>query len=221
MNPIIRFWRSTIGQRVLMALTGIIGIGFVILHMVGNLQIFQGPEKLNGYSHMLHGPLNELLWVARVVLLVAVIVHIWMAYKVTVRNAAARPVEYQKREPQVSTWAARTMRWGGVLLLIFIPFHILNITTGDIHPGGTFVPGDVYGNLTANFRLWWMTAFYVLAMGALGLHLFHGAWSSWRTLGIAKPSDKPLHRDIAALVAVVVALGFALVPLSIFFGWVR
>ncbi|MGH7591157.1 MAG: cytochrome B, partial [Gemmatimonadales bacterium] len=108
-----------------------------------------------------------------------------------------------------------------VLLLIFIQFHILNITTGDIHPGGAFVPGDVYGNLTANFKLWWMTAFYVLAMGALGLNLFHGAWSAWRTLGIAKPSARPLHRDVAALVAIIVELGFALVPLSIFFGWVR
>ena len=224
MNPITRLWRSTIGQKVLMALSGIIGIGFVIVHMAGNLQIFPafgGPEKLNGYSHLLHGPLNELLWIARVVLIAAVITHVVMAYRLTVRNAVARPVGYQKKEPQVSTWGARTMRWGGVLLLIFIPFHILNITTGTIHPGGPFVPGDVYGNLTTNFRVWWMTVFYLLAMVALGLHLFHGAWSSWRTLGIAKPGPKPLHRDIAALVAIVVALGFALVPLSIFFGWVR
>lgn len=221
MNPFTRLWRSTIGQKVLMAVSGIIGIGFVIAHMVGNLQIFQGPDKLNGYSHLLHGPLNELLWVARVVLLAAVVVHVISAYRLTVRNAAARPLGYERREPQVSTLAARTMRWGGVLLLLFIPFHILHITTGTIHPGGVFTPGDVYGNLTATFKVWWVVLFYVLAMAALGLHLFHGAWSAWRTLGIAKPGAKPLHRDVAALVAIVVALGFALVPVSVFLGWVR
>lgn len=221
MNPLARLWRTTIGQKVLMALSGIIGIGFVIVHMAGNLQIFEGPAKLNGYSHILHGPLNELLWVARVILIAAVVVHVVMAYRLTRRDHAARPVDYRDREPQVSTWAARTMRWGGVLLVIFIPLHILHITTGTIHPGGTFVPGDVYGNLTTTFRVWWVVLFYVAAMVALGFHLFHGAWSSWRTLGITRPSPRPLHRDIAALVAVVVAVGFALVPVSIFLGWVR
>ncbi|MFI5236211.1 MAG: succinate dehydrogenase, partial [Gemmatimonadales bacterium] len=151
MNTLVRFWRSTIGQKVLMALTGLIGVGFVLAHMVGNLQIFQGADKLNGYSHLLHGPLNEVIWAMRAVLLVAVVVHIVMAYRLTVRNAAARPIDYADRQPQVSTWAARTLRWGGVLLLIFIPFHLLHITTRAIHPGVTAPNADLYSYLVSTF----------------------------------------------------------------------
>src|SRR5215475_765163 len=130
------FYRSTIGKKIIMGITGLIGIGFVILHVAGNLQAFEGPAKLNSYSAMLHGPLNELLWVLRVVLIVAVVLHVMMAYQLTRLSSAARPVAYQRKTPQVATLASRTMKWGGVLLLVFIVFHILHFTTETVDPGG-------------------------------------------------------------------------------------
>ncbi len=220
----VQFYRSTIGKKIIMAATGLIGIAFVIGHMAGNLQAFVGPDKLNAYGALLHGPLGELLWVVRSVLIVAVVLHVLMAYQLTMRARAARPVGYQKRDPQVSTWASRTMRWGGVLLLVFIILHLLHFTTGQVDPahayGGVGTDGhrDVYGNLVASFRIWWVSAFYMLAMIFLGLHLYHGAWSSVRTLGYAKSSPHPLHRRIALVVAVIVWLGFTVVPLGVLVG---
>ena len=219
MHRLAEFWRSTIGKKVVMAVTGIIGIGFVLAHIAGNLLIFRGPEAINGYSAMLHGPANELLWVARVVLLVSVILHITAAYQLTQRSHAARPQGYVKREPQVSTYASRLMRWGGVLLLVFIVFHILHFTTGTIRPG-TFVPGDVYTNVVSSFRIWWVALFYMVSMAFLGLHLYHGAWSSFRTIGTRGRSPNPLQRRIAATIAVVVWLGFTLVPLAVWTGMI-
>jgi succinate dehydrogenase / fumarate reductase cytochrome b subunit len=221
---LVQFYRSTIGKKIIMAVTGLIGIAFVIGHMAGNLQAFVGRDKLNAYGALLHGPLAELLWLVRLVLIVAVLLHILMAYQLTMRARAARPIEYEQRHPQVSTWASRTMRWGGVLLLVFIVLHILHFTTGQVDPAGwrgrldRAGRHDVYGNLVASFRIWWVAAFYVLAMIFLGLHLYHGAWSSVRTLGYAKPSPHPLHRRIALIVAVVVWLGFTIVPLGVFAG---
>jgi len=223
----LSFYRSTIGKKIIMGVTGLIGVAFVILHMAGNLQAFVGQGKLNSYSAMLHGPLNELLWVVRVVLIVAVVLHVIMAYQLTQRSAAARPIGYQKREPQVSTLAARTMKWGGVLLLVFIILHILHFTTQTIDPAGwrgmADVHGDrdVYGDIVASFHIWWVAAFYIIAMVALGLHLYHGAWSSVRTLGYAKPSANPLHRRIALGVAIIVWLGFTLVPVGVIVGLIR
>ena len=215
------FWDSSVGKKAVMAVTGLIGIAFVIGHMVGNLQVFQGAERLNAYGALLHGPLNELLWVARVVLLAAVVLHVTAAWQLTQRDRAARPVAYRSRAPQVSTLASRTMRWGGVLLLVFIVVHILHFTTGTIRPAGTFTPGDVYANVTGSFRIWWVTLFYVVAMAALGLHLYHGAWSSVRTLGAERPAKNLRSRPVAIVGAVVVAAGFVAVPVAVAFGWVK
>jgi len=214
------FWHSTIGKKVVMAVTGIIGIGFLIAHVVGNLMIFRGPVVLNDYSHFLHGPAGELLWLVRVVLIVAVILHIIAAWQLTQRSHAARPVGYARREPQISTIASRLMRWGGVILLVFIVFHILHFTTGTIRPAGTFEEGNVYSNVVASFRIWWVVLFYVIAMAFLGLHLYHGAWSSVRTLGATGESPDPFHRRASATLAILVWLGFTLVPLAVFFGLV-
>ncbi len=203
-----------------MAVTGLIGIVYVIGHMVGNLQVFQGAEKINQYAAVLHGPLKSAVWAARVVLLAAVVLHVVAAWQLTRLDRAARPVGYVRRAPQVSTLASRTMRWGGVLLLAFIVFHILHFTTGTVQPA-PFVAGDVYGNLVGGFRVWWVALFYLVSMAALGFHLFHGAWSSARTLGASQPTGRPFRRPVAAFVAVLVAAGFAIVPLAVFFGVVR
>jgi succinate dehydrogenase / fumarate reductase cytochrome b subunit len=217
----LRFYRSTVGKKILMAVSGIIGILFLILHMLGNLQIFEGAAKINGYGAILHGPLEEVVLAQRVVLIVAVLVHVLMAYQLTMRARAARPAGYVQRKSQVTTLASRTMRIGGVLLLIFIPVHILHFTTGDIRPAGIFTPGDIYGNAVASFHVPWVVAFYVLAMIALGLHLYHGAWSSMRTLGLAGAKPHPLHRPIALVLSLALWLGFTIVPVAIAMGWVR
>lgn len=224
---VLAFYRSTIGKKVIMGITGLIGIGFVILHMAGNLQVFIGQEKINSYGAALHGPLNELTWLLRIVLIVSVILHVLMAIQLTQRSAGARPVGYQHRNPQVSTLASRTMKWGGVLLLVFIVFHILHFTAEKIDPAGwrgmTDNQGhrDVYGDIVASFRIWWVSLFYIVSMIALGLHLYHGAWSSVRTLGYARESRNPLHRRIALVVAGIVWLGFTLVPLGVLAGIIR
>jgi succinate dehydrogenase / fumarate reductase cytochrome b subunit len=220
MNPATRFWRSTIGRKIVMAVTGIIGIGFVLVHITGNMLVFKGPGAINSYSHFLHGPGAELLWVARIVLILAVILHVAAAYSLTRQSNAARPAGYTKRVPQASTLASRTMRWGGVLLLIFIVFHILHFTTGTFHPGGDYVQGDVYHNVVQAFHVWWVAAFYMFSMIVLGFHLYHGAWSSARTLSIASDSPNPLHHKLSVIIAVVVWLGFTLVPLGVVLGWV-
>jgi succinate dehydrogenase / fumarate reductase, cytochrome b subunit len=214
----LRLYRSTVGKKIIMAVTGLVMIAFVIVHMLGNLQVFEGAERLNAYSRFLHGT-GELLWLVRVILLAAVVLHIDAAVRLTRLARAARPTAYAERQPQVATAAARTIRWGGALLVVFIVFHILHMTTGTVHPA--FTAGDVYGNVIAGFRVWPVALFYVIAMAALGLHLYHGAWSSARTLGVARPSPHPLHRRVAIGIAVLVAVGFAIVPVAVLAGWLR
>jgi succinate dehydrogenase / fumarate reductase cytochrome b subunit len=223
----MQFYRSTVGKKIIMAVTGVIGIGFVILHVAGNLQAFAGREKINAYSALLHGPGAELLWLVRVVLIVAVVLHVIVAVQLTQRARAARPVSYHERDPQVSTLASRTMRWGGALLLLFIIVHLLHFTTRQVDPGrwarrmdaaGRY---DIYGNIVASFRIWWVSAFYLLAMIALGLHLWHGVWSAGRALGVAKPSAHPLRRRIAPILAIALWLGFSLVPIAVLAGVIR
>lgn len=216
---LVRFWDSSVGKKMVMGATGLILVAFVILHMAGNLQFFAGAERFNAYSHLLQVDLIELTWLLRVTLLVAVVLHVVAAYQLTMRNRAARPAAYAKREPQVSTYAARTLRWGGVYLLLFIPYHILHFTTGTLHPA--FVRGQAYGNVVIGFETLWVSLFYLGAMAFLGLHLYHGAWAAFRTLGVSRPSDDPLHRRLALAVAVAVSVGFSLLPLSVMLGFVR
>ncbi len=219
MNTLLSFWRSTIGKKVVMGVTGLIGLGFVVGHMAGNLQAFSGEEKIDAYGALLHGPLHELLLLARVVLIAAVVLHITAAYQLTMISRAARPLDYANRKPQVSTLASKTLRWGGVLLLVFIVFHILHFTVGTVHPD--FVAGRVYRNLSTGFAVKWVAAFYLVAMVALGMHLYHGAWSSMRTLGLARQSAHPLKRYLPVALALVISVGFAAIPLAFLVGVLR
>lgn len=214
------FWRSTVGKKVVMSVTGLIMVGFVVLHMIGNLQVFESAARLNAYSHFLHHTINELLWLLRIVLLVSVVLHVVAAVQLTRIDRAARPVGYRKQDRQAATVASRSMRWGGVAIALFVIFHLLHLTTGTIQPV-PYAPGDVYANVVGGFRVWWVTLIYVLAMIALGLHIFHGAWSSIRTLGVSRPRAEPTRRPVAALLAVALWAGFSIVPLAVFFGWVR
>ena len=224
----LTLYRSTIGKKVIMAVTGLMLVGFVIAHMAGNLQVFLGPSKMNGYAAFLKST-GELLWIARLGLLGAVLLHILMAWQLTRIKQRARPVDYVSRDPQVSTLASRTMRWGGVFLLAFIVFHILHFTTGTLFPQASrpdalypaYSETDVYGNVISAFRIPWVVAFYVVSMLFLMLHLFHGAWSSVRTLGLMRPSRHPLSRRISTVIAVLVWLGFTAIPVAVFLGVIR
>ena len=201
-----------------MAVTGLVMIGFLIVHALGNLQVFSGRLKINEYSAALRR-LGPLLWIARAGLIVALVLHVIAAYQLTRRKQIARPVGYAAQDPQVSTVAARTIRWGGVLLLVFVVLHLLHLTFGTIHPA--FDHKDVYGNLVAGFQIWWVALLYVAAMVGLGLHLYHGTWSSIRTLGLTRPSGDPLKRRFAAVLAWVLYLGFSIVPIAVLAGIVR
>jgi succinate dehydrogenase / fumarate reductase cytochrome b subunit len=216
---LLGFWDSSVGKKVVMGATGLILVAFVILHMAGNLQFFAGQERFNAYSHLLQVDIIELTWLLRITLLVAVVLHIVAAYQLTMRNRAARPEDYVKREPQVSTYAARTMRWGGVYLLLFIPYHLMHFTIGNVHPA--FVRGQAYGNVVIGFESVWVGIFYLGAMAFLALHLYHGAWAMFRTLGVARPSNDPLHRRLALAIAIIIPVGFSLLPLSVMLGFVR
>jgi succinate dehydrogenase / fumarate reductase cytochrome b subunit len=220
MGRLRRFYGSMVGKKVVMGVTGLIGVGFVILHSLGNLLVFRGPTAINSYSHFLKST-SELLWTVRTVLIVAVILHVIAAIQLTRQSRAARPIGYTKRETQVATISSRTMRWGGALLLVFIVVHILHFTTGNIRPSGVFSREDVYSNVVTSFRIWWVALFYVTAMIALGLHLFHGAWSSVRTIGVSPASPKPLHRRLSLLIAVFVWAAFTAIPVAVFSGLVR
>jgi succinate dehydrogenase / fumarate reductase, cytochrome b subunit len=215
-NALRAFWDSTIGKKVVMAVTGLIGVGFVIGHMLGNLQVFLGPAKFNAYSHFLQS-LGELLWLVRAVLIAAVVLHVIAAIQLSRRRLVARPVGYKHGSPhEVSTFASRTIRWGGTLLLMFIVFHILHFTTRSIFRD--YSRTDVYANVVRGFSIWWVVSLYVAAMAALGLHLYHGIWSSLRTLGASKASADPLKRPVAAALAFVVWLGFTVIPIAIYSG---
>jgi succinate dehydrogenase / fumarate reductase cytochrome b subunit len=220
MAGIRSFYGSMVGKKFVMGATGLIGVGFVVIHALGNLLVFRGSEAINSYSRFLKST-GEILWTLRIILIVAVILHVLAAIQLTRQSRAARPIGYAKREPQVATLSSRTMRWGGALLLAFIVLHILHFTTGTIRPAGVFSREDVYANVVASFRIWWVSLFYVISMVALGLHLYHGAWSSVRSIGVSPSSAEPLHRRVSLVIAVFVWAALTSIPLAVLAGFVR
>src|SRR6476469_7316314 len=219
MNRVRALWNTSVGKKAVMAVTGLIMVAYLVTHVLANLLVFQGPEKINAYSKFLHGT-GGALWAARLVLFVAVVLHIVAAVQLTARRRAARPVSYAAgRDPQVSTIASRTIRWGGVLILIFLVYHIMHFTLGSVH--GAFVEGDPYHNVATGFGNPLVVGFYELAMAAVGLHLYHGIWSSGRSLGVSAPSPHPLRRQLALALAVLVWGGFTVIPLAVYTGMIR
>jgi succinate dehydrogenase / fumarate reductase, cytochrome b subunit len=213
------FFRSTIGYKVVMAVSGLILFGFVIGHMIGNLTVYLGPHAMNAYAEFLREFLHGGgLWVARAVLLVAVVAHIKSAWSLARINAAARPIAYQKTSPRESTYASRTMRWSGVLVLAFIIYHLLHLTIGSAHPD--FIPGDAYHNVVVGLQQAPAAIFYIIAMIALGMHLFHGASSMLQTLGLNHARYNRLRNVLSAGLAMVVVVGNLSFPATILAGLV-
>lgn len=217
MNWIRRFYGTTLGKKFLMALTGVILLGFVVVHMVGNLQVYQGPEKLNHYSEFLHEH-SGLLWAARLVLLFSVLVHIIAATQLAIRNWQGRPIGYRAyRSGDLGVdYAARTMVWSGPIIAAFVVYHILHLTTGSVVAG--FVPGDVYHNVVAGFRIPSVAIFYILANLLLGLHLYHGIWSFFQTVGWEHPRFNPVRRGLAVVLSLVIAAGNISIPVAVLTG---
>ncbi len=219
--------KSSVGKKIVMAVTGLLLVGFVIGHMLGNLKIYTGPEHFNAYALGLRefGAVflgySGGLWIARVVLLAAVVLHIVSAYQLTRVSRAARPVAYAAPKAPES-YAARTMRWGGVILLLFVVYHILHFTFGAVgYAPGQFVETDVYANVVAGFRVWYVSLFYIAAMAALGFHLSHGIWSMFQTLGVENPRAQRVLRALGPTVAAIVVAGNVSLPLAVMTGLVR
>ncbi|WP_030256409.1 succinate dehydrogenase [Streptomyces violens] len=214
-------WHSTVGKKTAMAVSGIVMLLYLVAHMLGNLKIFFGAAEFDGYAHWLR-TIGEpflhhewFLWIARVVLLAAVVVHAVAAYQLSRRDIAARPQKYVHKKPRAS-YATRTMRWGGIILGLFIVWHILDLTTLTVNPRAE--AGHPYANVVATFSTWYGNVIYIVAMLALGLHIRHGFWSAAQTLGANRPGRDRTLKAIANLLALVLTLGFIAVPVSVMTG---
>ena len=224
----VAFWHTMVGKKVVMAVTGVALILFVIAHMLGNLKIFSGPDEINAYSRFLREvgmpelAYGQLLWVVRIILLACVGLHITAAVQLSRMSWAARPLAYSVKRNVETTFAARMMRWGGALLVAFIVFHLLHLTAGAVgFRMGQFKDLAVYQNVVAAFAVWPIALFYVVAMGALCLHLYHGLWSMLQTLGWNTARSQTTLKIFSRAIAIVVFLGFSSVPVSVFAGWLR
>jgi len=225
-----RSTRSTIALKIAMATSGIVFILFVLVHMYGNLKAFQGEAAYNTYAEHIRTvgtpmlPYAGLLWVIRAVLIVSLVVHVWSAAALWKRANKARPVKYQVKKNLSSSFSSRTMRWGGLTLLLFVIWHLLHFTIVKINPTGSQaknITDNPYQLLVHSFAGdgWWMTVIYLIAMLALGLHLHHGTFSACQTLGFTNTAtSRARARVFGWVVAIVIAGGFSLVPLFILFG---
>jgi succinate dehydrogenase / fumarate reductase cytochrome b subunit len=213
-----QFYSSTTGKKAAMAVSGCILFLFVVGHLIGNLQIYEGPEKLNRYAALLRS-MPALLWGVRTVLLAMVLLHTWSSVQLAGRNIAARPVGYRMKKATGSSYASRTMYWSGPIILAFVIYHLLDFTFGRVNPH--FQPGNVYGNVVASFQLIPVAVFYIVAMLLLCLHLYHGLWSMFQSLGIAHPRYTPMLRKGAAVLATLIAAGNISIPLAVLLGWVK
>lgn len=218
------FWQSSIGKKTVMAVTGLLMVLFLFVHMLGNLKIFFGPHEFDHYAAwlrtigepVLHGA--WFLWIQRVVLLVAVVLHITAAAQLSKRDVQARPVKYVHGQRAKATFATRTMRWGGVILALFIIWHILDLTAGSVNPD--FVKNHPYHNVVVDFKKWWSNVIYIVAMLAVGLHIFHGFRSASQTLGSQRAFASKATLVIGTTLAILISAGFIAVPIGVMTGLV-
>lgn len=211
----IAFYEAPVGKKILVAVTGLVLIGYIVAHMLGNLQIFLGPERINAYAELLHSA-GLLLWTARVVLLLCVGVHILLTLQLWWGKRRARPVRYVKKIDVPSAYAARTMILSGPLIAAFVVFHVLHLTTGDA--GLPFEPLNVYENVVRGFRIWYVAAAYMVAVSLVGLHVWHGLWSMLHTLGLDDERYRPTLERISHAVGLLVALGYLSIPVAVLTG---
>jgi succinate dehydrogenase / fumarate reductase cytochrome b subunit len=225
MNRFARFFKSSLGKKFVMAATGFVLVGFVTGHMVGNLQFFLPPEAINRYARLLHFS-DELLWGVRLVLLAAAGLHIWSAIRLSLENKAARPVGYHGNPaPLAASYASRTMLVSGSILFAFVVYHLLHYTLRVETINGASVPftsllaedgkQDVYAMMVAGFSVWYVSLFYLVGVGLLCLHLSHGVQAMFQSLGWKSHVYGPLLDKAAKVIALVLFLGYASIPLSV------
>ena len=214
------FFTSDIGMKWMMALTGIGLLLYVVIHMLGNLKIFFGPEEINHYGEALRDlggalvPRTHLLWIMRFGLIAAFAIHIWAAAVLTRRNWAARgKIRYDQRNYVAANYAARTMRWGGIIVLLFVFYHLADLTWGLTNPD--FVRGDPYHNIVESFSRWWVALFYIIAQVVLALHIYHGAWSMFQSLGLSNPRYNDWRRALAVALAAVILVGNCAIVIAV------
>lgn len=224
---LLEVYSTAVGKKYVMALSGIAGLGFLVAHMIGNLKVFFGPEEVNAYGEwlregLLHPalPRTWALWGLRIGLITALALHLHAAYGLTVINRRAKPVRYQRRSDYIAAnFASRTMRWTGIIVFGFIVYHLADFTWGAANPG--FVRGDVYRNVVASFSQWPVALAYIGANLALGVHLYHGAWSLFQSLGVSNRRFDHWRRLFAVAFTVVVIGGFISVPIAVLAGIVQ
>ncbi len=218
--------RTSIGRKLLMAGASLILFAYIVAHLAGNLKIFLGEDSFNHYAEWLRvagSPLfpdEGVLWLARVVLLAALGVHVLAYVDLWLRKRKARTVGYKKFDPQVFSWTSRAMAWGGIAIFAFVIFHILHLTTGHVEPdlAYQFEYGNPYQNAIAGFKVWWVTVFYAVGVIALGMHLYHGLWSALQTFGINNPKYNRYRRPTAGVIAILITVGYLSIPLGVMMG---
>ena len=218
----VRFYEAPIGKKAVMALTGLILFGYVVGHLLGNLQIYSpDPQQINRYAAFLHNPANAIpLWAIRAFLLLAVVLHITASFQLWNQNRKARPISYVRKSDVPTSYAARTMIWSGPIVGAFIVFHILHLTVGAVLPIKDVAENapDVHYNVIAGFQNYGVSAFYIIAMILLCMHLYHGLWSMFQSMGINHPRYTPLLKKGAAIVAILIAIGNCSIPIAVMAG---
>lgn len=203
-----------------MAVTGFFLFLFVIGHVIGNLQVFEGPAQLNAYGRYLRA-VPELLWGVRIFLTICVVLHIIASIQLALKKSGARPVGYARRSNVASSYASRTMYWSGPIILAFVIFHLLHLTAGTVHPGGDFSETDIYHNVVTGFSVWWVSAWYIFSVILLGFHIRHGAWSMFQSLGFNHPRHTPILKSVALILAIAITAGYVSIPLAVLTGVIR
>lgn len=226
-NPIgraARFYEAPIGKKAVMAITGLILVGYVIAHLLGNLQIYSSNhQQINAYAGFLHNPNNAVaLWTARAILLLAVVLHITASVQLWLQNRAARPERYVKKDDVPTSYAARTMVWSGPIIAAFVIFHILHLTVGAILPTHDIANNpatpDVRYNVIAGFQNYAVSGFYIFAMILLCMHLYHGIWSMFQSMGISHPRYSGKIKKGSAILAILIAIGNCSIPIAVMTG---
>ena len=219
----LNIYASAVGKKWVMAITGIIGMGFITMHMLGNLKIYLGADELNHYAEGLRtfgapfAPRGTILWILRIVLLKALVLHVHAAFSLWNTNRKARPVAYASRRDYIAAnWASRTMKWTGPIILLFIVMHLFDLTWGTWN--ADFIHGDVYHNVVALFASLPKVILYLIANVALGIHLWHGAWSLFQSIGVNNPYLNGLRRAFATLFALAIVAGNVSFPIAVFLG---
>lgn len=225
---LLDLYGTAVGKKYVMAITGIAMMGFVLAHMIGNLKMYLGAEDLDHYAEFLNtllypiAPEGVVLWLMRGGLITMLALHLHAAYSLTVMNRRARPVKYQSaRDYQIANFASRTMRWTGLIVLLFIVWHLLDFTfgvTNTIGASGDFEKHEVYANVVRSFERVPVSIFYILANLALGVHLYHGAWSIFQSLGWNNPRFNQWRRSFATAFAAIVVIGNVSFPVAVLAG---